>query len=292
MDHKRAALFKELEKGYGSEVGDEADGHTAFLALAARCKSDDGLSWSHFLSTIGRKFLPRVCQAVAHHAAAALGDGESTVEAINSLSQGVEVSESGTDARLRLQVLTAVTEFAAAFLSSSKLPAPDALLQTVGALHSILLMLHGTEAEGLQAAIAAVCEQWWLQEKPGREAVITQLLPYLLVKSLEESARPRDVRRVWGMREALLILDFEDDSIESLTELLLRCFLHPLYALCCDACVVVVQLSSLLLFGYQVSAFPWRGSPFSGVLVWSAPGCDRRHPPDGEEPATVHQGSC
>lgn len=39
---------------------------------------------------------------------------------------------------------------------------------------------------------------WWTQERPGGEHLVTQLLPLMLVRSLEEHAKEADVKRVFG----------------------------------------------------------------------------------------------
>ena len=37
------------------------------------------------------------------------------------------------------------------------------------------------------------------------------------------------MKRVWSLRQSLLLLDFEDNSSESLKQMLHQCILHPLY---------------------------------------------------------------
>ena len=59
-------------------------------------------------------------------------------------------------------------------------------------------------------------------------------MPYLIVKSLEEESLQADVKRVYAVRTALLLLDFEDESADSLKDLLLRCMMSPLYLRCVE----------------------------------------------------------
>jgi condensin-2 complex subunit G2 len=59
--------------------------------------------------------------------------------------------------------------------------------------------------------------------------VVTQLLPFLLLASLSVAAIDADVKRVFQMRGAFLLLDFDDPSIESIKGLVLRCLIHPAY---------------------------------------------------------------
>lgn len=76
--------------------------------------------------------------------------------------------------------------------------------------------------------IAGLCEEWWKEHLPGRETLISQLLPFLLSRSLTEGKKV-DVRRVCLLRDALSLLDFDDESIEDLKLLLVRCIITPLF---------------------------------------------------------------
>lgn len=38
-----------------------------------------------------------------------------------------------------------------------------------------------------------------------------------------------DVRRLWSIRQCLLLMDFEDESCCSLKASLLQCFIHPVF---------------------------------------------------------------
>ena len=37
------------------------------------------------------------------------------------------------------------------------------------------------------------------------------------------------MKRVWSLRQCLLLMDFEDNSSESLRQLLHQCMIHPMY---------------------------------------------------------------
>ena len=41
----------------------------------------------------------------------------------------------------------------------------------------------------LQEAVARLCQAWWAAEAPGREALVAQTLPYLLLRALTSGAR-------------------------------------------------------------------------------------------------------
>ena len=63
--------------------------------------------------------------------------------------------------------------------------------------------------------------------RPGAELVMPQVVSFLLVRSLSPEARDLDIKRLYAVRGALLLLDFDDPSIDSLKGLLLRCASHP-----------------------------------------------------------------
>ena len=119
----------------------------------------------------------------------------------------------------------AAAGLALAALDDSTGEAPE-LLNVACALHERLFALRD---EAAQHAVAKLCEAWYLANRPGAELLLTQLVPFLLIRSLESDAPEAVVKRVHAMRSALLLLDFEDASSASLQALLLRCFISPLY---------------------------------------------------------------
>ena len=100
------------------------------------------------------------------------------------------------------------------------------LCELAASLHDVLLSLEG-EGE-LQEAIASLCEAWWANETPNREALAPQCVPYVLAKALD-SGRLADVKRCYAMRDALALFDYDDESIGSLKLLLLRCTFAPAF---------------------------------------------------------------
>ena len=80
----------------------------------------------------------------------------------------------------------------------------------------------------LLSEISNLCEEWWKGELVGREMLISQFLPFLVSRSLTLRKKV-DVRRVYALRDAFVLFDFEDESIEDLKLLLVRCVITPLY---------------------------------------------------------------
>jgi hypothetical protein len=105
------------------------------------------------------------------------------------------------------------------------------MIEIVEPLHAILIPLEDSlsGASSLKALIARICEKWWTSESTDSENLVTQLIPYLLITALSPSAHDADVKRLYTIRTALLLLDFEDETIESIRSLILRCFIHPAF---------------------------------------------------------------
>ncbi|KAF6139043.1 hypothetical protein GIB67_010769 [Kingdonia uniflora] len=100
------------------------------------------------------------------------------------------------------------------------------LLPCAQMLHDSLVLF---ELEiGLLGEVANLCEVWWKEGLFGRETLISQFIPFVLSKSLT-STKKVDVHMVYGLREAFSLFDFEDESIEDLKVLLVRCVITPLY---------------------------------------------------------------
>ena len=90
-------------------------------------------------------------------------------------------------------------------------------------------------ASRAQSAIFSMCETWWHGNFADRERMVTQLVPLLLVRSLDVSARRDDVRRLCSVRRAIDLLDFDNaEGIHSLKVHLLRTVGDPLFLRCAE----------------------------------------------------------
>jgi hypothetical protein len=140
----------------------------------------------------------------------------------------IELDESAEAFVSRLRGVTAIAQ---AFVTDCADSKPKSLLSVIELLHEALIPLdeavHGVVS--LKSSIAKICEFWWVHNEPGAENLIPQLLPYLLICSLNPDSCDVDVKRVYGIRLCLLLLDFDDESIDSVKSLLLRCVGHPTY---------------------------------------------------------------
>ncbi|XP_057761176.1 uncharacterized protein LOC130981617 [Arachis stenosperma] len=124
----------------------------------------------------------------------------------------------------RLQILAHIAQLC---VSHPKKPfSPSDLLPGVQVLHDNLIVFESDSV--LSSSIECLCEEWWKDNLPGRESLISQTLPFLLARSLTVKKKV-DVHKVYTLREAFALFDFDDDSIEDLKLLLVRCVISPLY---------------------------------------------------------------
>lgn len=100
------------------------------------------------------------------------------------------------------------------------------LLPAAQELHDNLILFEADSI--LLSEIGNLCEEWWKVGLLGKETLISQSLPVILSRSLTLNKKV-DIHRVYSLREAFSLFDFEDESIEDLKHLLIRCLITPLY---------------------------------------------------------------
>lgn len=149
-----------------------------------------------------------------------------------------------------LQFLKLAADWLTAHVGTIKKTAMDEVFEMATLLHDSLFVLHQCSADGeggtngsklvakhaaaASASIFLLCEKWWHMKLEDREQLVTQLIPLLLLASLDEKASKADVKRLYSMREAFDLLDFADPSIASLQSQLLRTLSHPLFLQCSE----------------------------------------------------------
>ncbi|KAK3007179.1 hypothetical protein RJ639_017343 [Escallonia herrerae] len=99
---------------------------------------------------------------------------------------------------------------------------PADLLPAVSELHNNLIVFEFDSV--LLSEIANLCEEWWKEELSPNFTNAVFFLSMSLTLKMKV-----DVHRVYALREAFILFDFEDDSIEDLKLLLIRCVISPLY---------------------------------------------------------------
>jgi len=127
-----------------------------------------------------------------------------------------------------LQTLKDLTTIALHFVLMDKPIVTDELFQIVSVLHGVLLSLP-EDAAKLQNEIAKLCEYWFLADFFGKEDLVCNTIVYLLARTHLQSPKKADLKRVWDIKSAFHLLDFEDESSDGFKSLMQRCLLHPLY---------------------------------------------------------------
>ncbi|KAJ0394860.1 hypothetical protein P43SY_002501 [Pythium insidiosum] len=137
-----------------------------------------------------------------------------------------------------LAVVDSIATFCAILVTDSERVSADparvfAIAET---LHDHLLSIKGDgDVPATQDAVAQLCEACWQTSylDGAGQTLVTQLLPYLIVRSYESqqtdtfNSKRHPIRRLYAIKDALLLLDFDDDSSSLLRDILLRCFLQP-----------------------------------------------------------------
>jgi hypothetical protein len=109
---------------------------------------------------------------------------------------------------------------------------PSSLLDILLAMQNLLLVNdndNSSELKPIKMLISKTSEYFWVHEEEGAEYLMPNLLTHLLMISLDVHGRDTDIKRVYSLRGAFLLLDFEDPSIDFLVSLIHRCFTHPGY---------------------------------------------------------------
>ena len=201
-------------------AAENLDDPSTLLHFIELHNTSDGFDLAEFLQSVRGLHLARLWRGLY-----------STTKAIveNSLHR-MDLDDNVEDeVDARLQVLQAVATIAMNFLTDKKRPVPDAMQKTIQLMHDVMLELSSDRGWALQNDIARTCEDMWSDERQGREGLITQTMPYLVARALDEDGKVGDLKRVYAMRASLLLLEFQDPSIASMKDLLLRCFVHPLF---------------------------------------------------------------
>lgn len=149
-----------------------------------------------------------------------------------------------------LRFLKMCADFLHAHISSiTKSSVIDEVFEMASLLHDSLFPLHQLQSEehhsnrdvktikhakATSASIFALCEKWWHLNLEDKEQLVTQLIPLQLLSSLDEHSTKSHVKRLYSMREAFDLLDFNDPSISSLHTQLLRTVSHPLFLQCVE----------------------------------------------------------
>ena len=111
------------------------------------------------------------------------------------------------------------------FIEDKERTTPEPLFDLSVLFHNLIFQLVDFDC-GIHNEISKIGEKWWLDEKPGREALVTHTICYIALKAVDES-KVADISRLYDLRKCFLLLDLEDENSNTIREALLRCAMHP-----------------------------------------------------------------
>lgn len=100
------------------------------------------------------------------------------------------------------------------------------LYETAVALHNILdnlVSFCGPDAAPTISAIVSLCESWWLNDGPDKENLIVQALAIIV----ETAYETHKLKRLYGIRTALNVIDWDDDEARNFYVLLQQVATSP-----------------------------------------------------------------
>lgn len=183
-----------------------------------------------------------------------------------------------------LDTLDAIAQFATILVDTKDAAiSPARVFAIAQNLHGQLLRLRGNPDKvlGVQDSIAMLCESCWKKNFHGvAHSLVTQLLPYLIVRSYECPAsgsfnsRKHPVRRLFAIKDALELLDFEDESSGYVVGIMLYAATvrDSIYSPTCYACCAMIvpqtaaRYPAALLHPAELVPFP-RCDPVLEFLV-------------------------
>lgn len=101
------------------------------------------------------------------------------------------------------------------------------LIEITSLLHDSLFQIDEPVLSQLQNDLCQLCETFWAFNSNGREFLVCNSFLFLTVFCLQDSAKPKDFKRLYDFREALLVMDVESADSDTLKFLLLRCVSSP-----------------------------------------------------------------
>ncbi|KXZ52217.1 hypothetical protein GPECTOR_10g848 [Gonium pectorale] len=147
-----------------------------------------------------------------------------------------EGEELGATLEDAMQTLHGAAILALELLTKSQQHPPEQLLSVATLLHDGLLMTEvdpqlGSMQVDMYDAVMRLCCAWWEQRMPGNELLVARTIPYVMLRAIQSLDRNKAsmVHMCYMIRDALELLDFEDENINDTKQLLLVAAMHPAF---------------------------------------------------------------
>ncbi|KAA0165644.1 hypothetical protein FNF31_00274 [Cafeteria roenbergensis] len=138
-------------------------------------------------------------------------------------------SEDAASFATALRALRAAAATAHGWAKDKSHSVSGALFTLAETLHAALFVFKGPAGDDARMATLKLCATLWEQRRKGAEALTTHTLPCLLLLANDPGAADADVKRCHSMREALPLVDMDDESAAGLKDLLAQCFINPAF---------------------------------------------------------------
>ncbi|GFR43490.1 hypothetical protein Agub_g4576 [Astrephomene gubernaculifera] len=208
-----------------SDLSDESFG--SFLRLLGK----RGKLGVDGVAELTRQQYTNVCSALEQQVQAAL------LVVFPELDAGQEQEQHATyDVEGAILVLYGAALLSHELLMRSQQQPCDALVNTARMLHDYVLMNNlCPELESLvidlQDAALKLCCSWWERRAVDKEFLITRAIPYLLCRAVQGLHKPKTsfIKLCYSMRDAMELLEWDDETIKDTKSLLLFAAFHPAF---------------------------------------------------------------
>ncbi|GAM20470.1 hypothetical protein SAMD00019534_036450 [Acytostelium subglobosum LB1] len=235
MEKLKNKLFKAIENS----------GHSTFVTLASP-KSEDGAKMQEFLAWLPAKHHEQLFDILLRGKMVPLIEEEMLTPS-DDTNMDMDKDTAKSILIESLKSYECVLHLCSSYLKLKTLDPPEQLFQIINISHDLLLPIVSLQMNietqtqlfakdvlarlakmygKLANDIAMLCELWYKQDRPRKEELAPQTIAYLIQKAYESTV-VADITRLYNMRNALLALDFGDESSMSIQELLLGCFIQP-----------------------------------------------------------------
>ncbi|XP_077993869.1 condensin-2 complex subunit G2-like [Glandiceps talaboti] len=184
---------------------------------------DSNFDLDEFLQTLDRKQITSLWDGLYNLCNDTLISSPLAVEETDENQEELQQTVNRTVA-----ILEGILTVALSYLHNVDNPTiPQSLEDTATILHGVLLDFPSSTKK-LQNHVAMLCELWWDKDLPKKEEIINNALMFVLQQSLQKRAAA-DVKRMYSLRQSLLLQDFGEGKNLDLKEMLNQCMASPVY---------------------------------------------------------------
>lgn len=141
---------------------------------------------------------------------------------------GEEGDASVTDPGVLFQVLAQVAAMMHAWCEDAEHAISEGFKAALQKLSVLVPFLPATRpAAGLRGGILKLCERYFVQGRVDRDVIIAATLPEMMLDATRGDATDAAVKRVWAVREAFALFDYEDADTGPFKATVLQCFAAP-----------------------------------------------------------------